>query len=95
MTIGTEPRKELRKDDYVTCVYDEEELLGRIVRKVEGGYIVSLMITHYSSGKRLMQDICMPEDKVRPVDIVVQEAMKYKKRNRPDSTTDAEEIEEE
>ena len=75
---------EFKKDDYVSCVYDDEELLGKIVRKTNGGYIVNLLITHYANGDRLMQEIALPADRIKPVEFVVQEPLKYKKREKKD-----------
>ena len=81
---------QFKKGDYVSCVYDDEEILGRIIEPVPNGYIVSLVITHYSNGQRLAQDVRIPEDKVKPIEIVVQDAMVYKRHKKDQASYESE-----
>lgn len=72
-------RPHFKKDDSVICLYEYEELIGTIVQEAEGGYIVDLLISHYTDGRNLRQHVFVPYNQIRPLDLVAQAPIRHKK----------------
>lgn len=95
-------RPHFRKDDSIICLYEYEELIGTVIQEAPGGYIVDLLISHYTDGRNLRQNVYMPYNQVRPLDLVAQAPIRHKKSGKaaiiaetPDESSDVAEAENE